>query len=102
MGAEGPAMANQSGWVAGDVICTLNDPGRGRWLTVRGSAYRRPVLHPSRETAVADPRRGQCVAHVTEVAYPGLLGGAFKVTEGTLTSRDGSPATDSDGRPVYA
>ena len=92
-----------SGYVAGDVISSAGDPGRGTWLNVWGSAYRYPVLHPTAEAAAAVAElRGACVAHVTEHPMPGASGQCYAITPGTLANRadPAAPPVDYDGQPV--
>lgn len=79
-------MSNRSGWVAGDIVASESDPGRGNWLTVWGSYYRSPEFHATREEAAASGQRGESIAHVTEVPYPGI-DRAYRITPGTLTER---------------
>lgn len=85
--------ADRSGW-------TYGEAGGGEWLTVYGSAYQAPVLHPSREAAAgalaASPlaARGLAVAHVTEVWHPGVTGPrpyAYQITPGTCDHPGTSP-----------
>lgn len=80
------SQRTRQGWVAGDIVASESDPGRGRWLTVWGAYNARPVLHGTAGDARADTRRGESVAHVTEVPYPGI-GWAYLVTAGTLADR---------------
>ena len=75
----------RSGWVAGEVIASRNDPRRGEWLTVRGSAYAQPTLHATRAAAVASAQGGPQVARVTE--YPMGLGWRYRIVAGTLSAR---------------
>jgi hypothetical protein len=83
-------MGNRQGWCAGSIIASESDPGRGKWLTVWGSYYTAPDLHTSREDAQASGQRGESIAHVTEVDYPGV-GRAYQVTAGTLSERNPEP-----------
>jgi hypothetical protein len=92
-----------AGWVAGDVISTPDDPNRGKWLSVWGSAYSYPALHATREAAAAvTTLRGACVAHVTEYPMPAGIGMVYAVTPGTLANRadPAAPPADFDGNPV--
>lgn len=92
---RGGVMANRSGWVAGDIVACDDDPGRGKWLTVWGSYYTRPQMHETADAARSDKRRGESVAHVTEVPYPGV-GLAYLITAGTLTARRPGPPCGLD------
>ena len=78
--------SSRQGWVAGDIVASESDPGRGNWLTVWGSYYTRPVLHSTAADARADTQRGESVAHVTEVGRS-----AFRITAGTLADRIAPP-----------
>lgn len=79
-------MSNREGWCAGDIVAAQDDPGRGRWLTVWGSYHTAPDLYRTRQQAEGSGQRGESVAHVTEVDYPGV-GRAYQVTPGTLAER---------------
>ncbi|MGH3159414.1 MAG: hypothetical protein ACRDNF_22960, partial [Streptosporangiaceae bacterium] len=89
---------NRAGWCAGSILASKNDPGRGKWLSVWGSYYRAPELHPTEEAARSSGQRGDMVAHVSEVLYPGV-GRAYQITVGTLATRSpaGPQATTCDG-----
>lgn len=78
----------RSGWVAGEIIASESDPGRGKWLTVFGSYYGSPEFHESAELAAGSAKRGDSVAYVTEVYHGGVSGGrAYRIKPGTLTAR---------------
>jgi hypothetical protein len=79
-------MTERTGWAYGTT-------SSGQWLTIPGSAYKRPVLHPAREDAetalAASPLAGNphmhlTVAHVTEVEHGGVTvtGLAYRITAG--------------------
>lgn len=80
----------RSGWAYGDRGVWRTAPHAGelsRYLTILGSAHRKPELFGSREEAEAalDKRPGlrsaqhmnMVVAHVTEVPHPGVSGRGF-------------------------
>jgi hypothetical protein len=82
------ASTYRSGWVTGDIIASEDDPNRGRWLTVWGSAHRSPVLHANRRDAVASDLRGDSVAQVTEYPMPGASSRCcYRIAPGTLGKR---------------
>jgi hypothetical protein len=80
----------RSGWAYGELV------GSDDWLTIMGSAHRRPVLHATvaeAETALAgeayrdSPHLDLVVRHVTEVPHGGVSGGwAYRVT--TITDEE--------------
>lgn len=86
-------MGNRSGWAFGDRGVWSVGEHKGelsRYLTILGSALRRPVLYGTRAEAVAvlaghplrDSRHmNMVVAHVTEVPHGGVSGGfAYPIT----------------------
>ena len=87
-------MADRSGWAYGAVAGE-------QWLTIYGSAYERPVLHPTCELAAEALEAGSLqgaglsVAHVTEVWHAGMTGPrpyAYRITPGTC-----QPPAGQDG-----
>jgi hypothetical protein len=80
---------NRSGWAYGDRGVWSVAPHEGelsRYLTILGSAYRRPELYGTREQAEAAldkrglrnaPHMNMTVAHVTEVPHGGVSGRGF-------------------------
>lgn len=93
-------MSVRRGWVAGDIMAGLRDPGRGQWLTVRGSALGMPWLFETRDEAVMSEQSGACVAYVEERLAPSGLGWVYRIDPGSLVARDGKVPLDYDGQPV--
>jgi len=79
----------RSGWAYGDRSEWQGEASR--YLTILGSAYRRPVLHSTREQAEAALNEAgirharhmnMVVAHVTEVPHRGVSSGyAYRITQ---------------------
>ena len=84
---------NRSGWAFGDRGVWNVGEHKGeqsRYLTILGSAHRRPKLYATQDEAAAamgrhplakSPHLNMVVAHVTEVSHGGVSGGyAYPIT----------------------
>lgn len=80
---------HRSGWAYGDRL--VSEPGEpSEWLTILGSAYRRPVLYATQDEAERAldgagiryaVHMNIVVVHVTEVAHGGVSGGyAYRIS----------------------
>ena len=85
MDRKGWAFGDRGVWNVGE-----HKGEQSRYLTILGSAYRRPKLYATREEAAAamgrhplakSPHLNMTVAHVTEVSHGGVSGGyAYAIT----------------------